>query len=438
MSDLPDGWELVELQDLAAAEPRSITDGPFGSNLKTAHYTDAGPRVLRLQNIGFGEFIDEYAHISDEHFESLRNHEVEGGDLVVASLGENLPRSCVIPPSVGPAIVKADCIRVRLHADIDARYVNYALQRPELKSVVADQIHGVGRPRLGMEGIRALSVPLAPKPEQARIVAAIDEHLTRLDTASAWLQAALARLTALRRLVIDDALEGHAVPLRELLAEPLRNGISAKAAHGGSLRVLTLTAVTKRRFIEANTKLISPPSRPVDDLWLEPGDIFIQRSNTPELVGSAALYSGDRRWAIFPDLLIRVRVSDAADPAYVDLALQAQRMRRYFQRSAQGIAGSMPKISQPVVEAAEIPLPDLARQKEIVAMTTERLDVVNRISHGALGSIRRVRSLRLSLLDAAFSGRLVDQEPPDEPAASLLGRIQAKRSARARKMKAAL
>lgn len=225
MTDLPDGWEMVELQDLAAPEPRSITDGPFGSNLKTAHYKDAGPRVLRLQNIGFGDFIDEYAHISEEHFESLRNHEVRGGDLVVASLGENLPRSCVIPPSVGPAIVKADCIRVRLHADIDARYVNYALQRPELKAAVADQIHGVGRPRLGMEGIRALSVPLAPKPEQARIVAAIEEQLSRLDAATASLASAEASGKRLRSALLAEAVDGDWVEMEvgEVVLS-LRNG----------------------------------------------------------------------------------------------------------------------------------------------------------------------------------------------------------------------
>jgi type I restriction enzyme S subunit len=44
-----------------------MTDGPFGSNLKSSHYVDEGPRVIRLQNIGFGEFVDEEAHISRDH-----------------------------------------------------------------------------------------------------------------------------------------------------------------------------------------------------------------------------------------------------------------------------------------------------------------------------------------------------------------------------------
>ena len=129
--DLPDGWTWARLEDLVAAEQRAITDGPFGSNLKTAHYTDSGPRVIRLQNIGDGVFRHEDAHISKEHYMSLAQHSVQEGDLVVASLGEMLPRACLVPSWVPPAIVKADCIRVRLHPSLDFSYINFALQRPD-------------------------------------------------------------------------------------------------------------------------------------------------------------------------------------------------------------------------------------------------------------------------------------------------------------------
>ena len=72
---LPQGWAWINVNDLASA-PQDITDGPFGSNLKTEHYTPAGPRVIRLQNIGDGFFLDEKAHIAPSHFERLKKHEV--------------------------------------------------------------------------------------------------------------------------------------------------------------------------------------------------------------------------------------------------------------------------------------------------------------------------------------------------------------------------
>jgi len=69
-------WTWATVDQLAADEANSITDGPFGSNLKTSHYTSSGPRVIRLQNIGRTEFVDERAHISNDHFKKLKRHSV--------------------------------------------------------------------------------------------------------------------------------------------------------------------------------------------------------------------------------------------------------------------------------------------------------------------------------------------------------------------------
>lgn len=55
--ELPEGWVWASIEQLSAHEPRSITDGPFGSNLKTEHYREQGVRVIRLQNIGDGIFL---------------------------------------------------------------------------------------------------------------------------------------------------------------------------------------------------------------------------------------------------------------------------------------------------------------------------------------------------------------------------------------------
>lgn len=55
-NDLPQNWELVKLSDLT----EKISDGPFGSNLKSVDYVNEGVRVVRLENIGVLEFKDQY------------------------------------------------------------------------------------------------------------------------------------------------------------------------------------------------------------------------------------------------------------------------------------------------------------------------------------------------------------------------------------------
>jgi len=205
LPEVPDGWAWASVDQLAAAEPNSITDGPFGSNLKSAHYRDAGPRVIRLQNIKDGEFADEYAHITQEHFDQLRKHQVHTGDLVIASLGDSPPRACVIPAFVGPAIVKADCIRFKPHPSVVSEYVNAALNCQPTRHRVKDVLHGIGRPRLSLGEIRAIALPLPPETEQYRIVAEVDRRLSIVREVESEVDANLKRAQALRQAVLARA-----------------------------------------------------------------------------------------------------------------------------------------------------------------------------------------------------------------------------------------
>jgi len=208
MSDLPRGWEWATLDDLQAAEPRAITDGPFGSNLTSAHYTNGGARVIRLQNIGDGDFVDERAYISLEHYEELKAHDARRGDLVIASLGSNLPRACIVPELGAPAIVKADCIRVRLDDSVNSRWILYALISPESRRHVATRMRGVGRPRLGLGEIRKIPIPVPPLAEQCRIVAALEACSANLAAANAGVAKGAARLSAWRNALANSAIRG--------------------------------------------------------------------------------------------------------------------------------------------------------------------------------------------------------------------------------------
>jgi type I restriction enzyme S subunit len=217
--------------------------------------------------------------------------------------------------------------------------------------------------------------------------------------------------------------------LADLLSEPLRNGHSAKASGTGEgIRTLTLSAVTNRDFSVKNTKLtVADPAR-VANLWLEPGDILIERSNTPQLVGTAALYPGERAFAIFPDLLIRARIAEPLLASYVEIVLRSDRSRQFFRQRAQGIAGSMPKIDQSTVLNLPVPLPPLPEQYRIVAEVERRLSIVAEIETVVANSLIRAARLRQSILRQAFAGQLVPQDPTDEPASVLLERIRLERA----------
>ena len=212
IKDLPElsaGWVWTTLEQLASFEPNSITDGPFGSNLKSEHYTSEGPRVIRLQNIGDGVFNDIYTHISQEHFEKLNKHHVKEGDIVIAALGEELPRACLVPEFVGEAIVKADCIRFAPNTElVSNEYINVVLNSDSVRSRTTSVVHGVGRPRLNLSEIKAIAVPLPPPVEQKRIVAEVKRRFTVIDALEKVVNTNLQRTENFRRKILQDAFAG--------------------------------------------------------------------------------------------------------------------------------------------------------------------------------------------------------------------------------------
>ena len=111
---IPQRWRAMPLGRLTI----SRCDGPFGSGLKSSHYTDDGIRVVRLQNIGCGEFNDlDAAFIDPAHYATLGDHTVRPNDLLIAGLGDPrhpAGRACVAPTNISPAMVKADCFRFRV------------------------------------------------------------------------------------------------------------------------------------------------------------------------------------------------------------------------------------------------------------------------------------------------------------------------------------
>lgn len=212
LPELPEGWCWASVDQLASDAPYSLTDGPFGSNLKSAHYVPDGPRVIRLQNIGDGVFLDERAHISDSHFEDLKRHRVFAGDILIASLGTELPRACIVPPSLGPAIVKADCIRFANNAAIcEARFVMWALNAEPTRKRTEAAVHGVGRPRIGLTLLREVAIPLPPLHEQERVSSRIDALVSDGEAIRGACRQDTHRVERLRQSILRWAFEGKLV-----------------------------------------------------------------------------------------------------------------------------------------------------------------------------------------------------------------------------------
>jgi type I restriction enzyme, S subunit len=162
----------------------SIADGPFGSSLTSAHYSDHGARVIRLGNIGVNEFKDgDAAFIPLDYAGELEQHAVEQGDVVVAGLGDDkmpLGRAAVVP-ALGPAIVKADCYRLRPNEQVGATYLAWVMSAPQTRSQIMLLARGSTRARLNTKVVQQVEVPLPDRGTQDALVAQSVAETAKID-----------------------------------------------------------------------------------------------------------------------------------------------------------------------------------------------------------------------------------------------------------------
>lgn len=435
MSTLPSGWVDTALGELAGFEPNSITDGPFGSNLKTAHYTGSGPRVIRLGNIGDGKFIDEQTFISEDHYETLIRHAVATGDIVVASLGTELPRSFVVPPWLPPAIVKADCIRVRLHPEVEPRYVNFFLNSPQCRGAASDLIHGVGRPRLGLGAIRELRVPLAPLAEQRRIVDTIEAQFSRLDTAETSLARSLKRLGVLRGELLARTIDwrGDLVPIEQIAAVvphalaigPFGSNLKVADYRDAGVPLIFVRNIRSKTFDGPDPKFVSiEKAASLASHTVRSGDVLVTKMGDPP--GDVAIYP-DAPDAILTADCIKITPRHDVDPRYLAAALESRPARRQVLQITKGVAQLKVSLGRFKSEV-RIPIPEPAEQLRLIAEIERQASIIAAMTTAIQSALGRSAALRRAVLERAFAGELVPQDHRDESAARLLQRIAAART----------
>ncbi|NEB55785.1 hypothetical protein G3I48_26430 [Streptomyces griseus] len=195
----------------------SIADGPFGSSLTSAHYSNEGARVIRLGNIGVNEFRDgDAAFIPLEYADELEAHAVEQGDVVVAGLGDDkmpLGRAAVVP-AIGPAIVKADCYRVRPNALVSADYLAWIMSAPQTRSQIMRLARGATRARLNTKVVQQVEIPLPDLDVQHMLVARSAAETEKIDALVAETERFIELSRERRSALITAAVTGQ-IDVRE-------------------------------------------------------------------------------------------------------------------------------------------------------------------------------------------------------------------------------
>jgi len=163
---------------------------------------------------------------------------------------------------------------------------------------------------------------------------------------------------------------------------------------------------------------------------LRKGDILVIRSNgSRSIVGRCALISKAEEQYLYAGYLIRLRANPAIlIPEYLAMLLSSHLLRTQIERTAKSTSG-VNNINSTEIQSLVVPLCSFGEQQQVIKRLFASLSAIDDVQAKISDQLIRIAVLRQSILQKAFSGELVAQDPNDEPASMLLERIKAEKVA---------
>ncbi len=407
-------------------------------------------------------FSKEYILKSSDTLSSGTYFEPE--DILLAKITPSFEngKQCIIQELPTPfGIATTEVIPIReVEGVSDKIYLFYYLLSPDVRALLTARMKGTtGRLRLGTEALVDLAIPLPPLAEQHRIVDKLESLFTQLDAAVDNLKKAQTQLQRYRQSLLKAAFEGELTRewrdgypgklkpmsvsevsemdnLLELpdgwrwakvkeIAELIR-GVSYKKNQSSKAPSDDYVPILRANNI--NTQLnyedlvYVPREKVKNEQFVKVYDIIIAMSSgSKHLVGKAAQAYQDFEGG-FGTFCGLVRASEEVNQKFIGLFFQSPVYRKEISRLSIGI--NINNLRRENIEDMFIPLPPLAEQEQIVSELERYLSVADAAEATLEVELKRAERLRQSILKHAFSGKLVPQDPNDEPASILLEKIR--------------
>ncbi len=382
---------------------------------------------------------------------------------------------------------------LRAEQGIESQLLYYYLSQSSFRRNARAAMTGsAGQLRVPASFLSNAHYLLPPTNEQHRIVSVLEEQFTRLDAAIASLRQDKARLKQARASVLKAAVEGTLTetwrashpdvePAEELLerillqrrekweadlrakgkdpakvkyvepVEPDTEGLpelpeewcwatveqlSNKVVDGThrtptyietGIPFLSVKDIRDGHVYFDDCKYISEREHEELSLRCHPelDDVLITKSGT---IGRVAVVDSNRPFSLFVSVALVKTIKPYLNQSYFKFALEYYILKINVQQDIKGVA--IKNLHLEDLRIVALRLPPLAEQQRIVAEAEQRLSVIAQAEAVVVTSLKRAERTRQSILQKAFSGQLVPQDPDDEPASVLLARIREEREQR--------
>jgi type I restriction enzyme, S subunit len=480
MSNIPTGWIMAPLAELTEPDAPII----YGILQPGPETPNGVPYIRPTEIVDDAIDIGSVRRTTPAIAERYRRSALRENDILLSIVG-TIGKVAIVPAALNGGNITQSSCRVRPDSKLVERdFIAHVLRSPMVRTQFSDMRLGTAVPRLNLEDVRKIVTPIAPKPEQRRIVATINSLSAKSRRAREHLDHIPRLVEKYKQAILAAAFRGELTrewrekqsgiePADQLIArteEPSqsRGGREATTSVKAGIAGLSVndpgTAppsgwswVSLRRIARQETG--HTPSRSQPDYWdggipwigipdagNHHGQII---NNTLQTISKAGLANSSAR--LLPASTVCLSrtasvgyvtimgssmatsqdfatwsCSPALIPKYLMYALMAEgdSIREFGQGSTHTT------IYFPEIRALHICLAPLIEQQEIIRRVENALVWVDRIASETTSARKLIDHLDQTVLAKAFRGELVPQDPTDEPAGVLLERIRAEREAK--------
>ncbi|MCS2696571.1 MULTISPECIES: restriction endonuclease subunit S [Phocaeicola] len=200
----------------------------------------------------------------------------------------------------------------------------------------------------------------------------------------------------------------------------LKYGTSEKSSSVGKIAVLRMGNITNVGTIDYSNLVYSSNDEDIEQYSLEKNDLLFNRTNSSEWVGKTAIYKEEQP-AIYAGYLIRIKPL-LISPDYLNTVMNSGYYRDWCY-DVKTDAVNQSNINAQKLSQLMIPIPPLKEQERIVAEMDKWISLIDIVKNGKGDLLTVIKQAKSKILDLAIHGKLVPQDPNDEPAIELLKRI---------------
>ena len=429
IDQLPKSWARVSLGEVLL----SIVGGGTPSK-KNPLYWNGDIPWFTVKDMHSRTPIDSIDHITSAGLDDSAATLIPADSVITATrigLGKTIRLTY-------PAAINQDLKALITPAGLDKGYLEYWILAN--RSLIESQGKGTTVKGIRLETLRAFEFPLPPLAEQKRIVARIEELFSEIDNGVANLQRAKELLVTYRQSVLKAAFEGKSVQGLEVIEfeivrlRDLADAVDPHPSHRTPPEVSDGIPYVSIRDLKPGEDTVDPSnarrvSRKVlaehrDRYTLVEGDFIVGKIGT---VGKVIRVPARRDITLSANVVLvqpdRARVL----PRYLYWCIQSSPVQSQFligKRATSQAAFGIQKFRE-----LQIPLCSIVDQERIVSIIDSSMSASDVAHQTITTSVAQASALRRTILEQAFSGQLVPQNPNDEPASSLLERIKAEKAA---------